>query len=158
MLSVGQEAPDFTATTTAGTQFSLRALRGRWVVVYFYPKAFTPGCTIETRRFHEMMPELKAWNTEVVGISSDDNDRQCDFAKSLSIEFPLISDPEGEIARKYGARRRLVSLDRRITYIVDPEGRIAASFHHELAIKRHEQEVREFFTEKLGPSPAPAAG
>jgi peroxiredoxin len=156
MLSVGQEAPDFAATTSTGASFSLREQRGRWVVVYFYPKAFTPGCTLETRRFHQMMPELRGWNAEVVGISSDENDRQCDFAKSLSIEFPLISDPEGAIARQYGARRRLVSFDRRITYVIDPEGKIAAAFHHELAVKRHEQEVRDFLTLKLGP-PVPAA-
>jgi peroxiredoxin Q/BCP len=101
-----------------------------------------------------MLPELRAWNAEVVGVSSDKFDRQCDFARSLELGFPLLSDPDGAIARKYRARRPLLSLDRRITYVIDPEGRIAAGFHHELAVKRHDEDVRQFLEGKLGPAPA----
>ncbi|HTE53748.1 MAG TPA: peroxiredoxin [Kofleriaceae bacterium] len=155
MLKVGQEAPDFAADTTTGSRFALRELRGRWVVLYFFPKAFTPGCSLETRRFQHMLPDLRAWNAEVVGISSDEHDRQCDFARSLEIGFALVSDPDGAIARLYEARRPLVSFVRRITYVIDPDGRVAACFHHELAVKRHEQEVREFLEAKLGPAPSP---
>ena len=101
-----------------------------------------------------MLPELRAWNAEVVGVSSDKFDRQCDFARSLELSFPLVADPDSAIARKYGARRPLVSLDRRITYVIDPEGRIAAGFHHELAVNRHDQDVRQFLEQRLGPPPA----
>jgi thioredoxin-dependent peroxiredoxin len=101
-----------------------------------------------------MLPELRAWNAEVVGVSSDEFDRQCDFARTLELSFPLIGDSDGAIARKYRARRPLVSLDRRITYVIDPEGRIAASFHHELAVNRHDQDVRQFLQERLGSPPA----
>jgi len=103
-----------------------------------------------------MLPELRAWNAEVIGVSCDKFDRQCDFARSLELSFPLVADPDAAIARKYGARRPLVSLDRRITYVIDPEGRIAAGFHHELAVSRHDQDVREFLTERLGPPPTAA--
>jgi peroxiredoxin Q/BCP len=101
-----------------------------------------------------MLPELRAWNAEVVGVSSDEFDRQCDFARTLELSFPLIGDSDGAIARKYRARRPLVSLDRRITYVIDPDGRIAAGFHHELAVNRHDQDVRQFLQERLGSPPA----
>ena len=105
-----------------------------------------------------MLPELRAWNAEVVGASSDEFDRQCDFARTLELSFPLIGDSDGSIARKYRARRPLVSLDRRITYVIDPEGRIAAGFHHELAVNRHDQDVRQYLQERLGTPPAAPPG
>lgn len=104
-----------------------------------------------------MLPELRAWNAEVIGVSSDKFDRQCDFARSLELSFPLIADPDGSIAAKYGARRPLLSLDRRITYIIDPEGRIATGFHHELAVNKHDAGVRAFFTERVGAPPTSPA-
>lgn len=104
-----------------------------------------------------MLPELRAWNAEVVGVSSDEFDRQCDFARTLELSFPLIADSDGTIARQYKARRPLVSLDRRITYVIDPEGTIATGFHHELAVNRHDQDVRDFLKQRLGaPAAAPA--
>ena len=91
-----------------------------------------------------MLPELRAYNAEVVGVSSDGFDRQCEFARSLALDFPLVADPDGTVARMYGARRPLVEYDRRLTYVIDPEGRVAAVFHHELSVGRHEYDVREF--------------
>lgn len=96
------------------------------------------------------MPELRAWNAEVLGVSGDGFDRQCEFARSLELAFPLISDPEQLIAAEYGARRALLALDRRITYVIDPAGRIAAVFHHEITIPRHDADVRAFLAERLG--------
>ena len=91
-----------------------------------------------------MLPELRARNAEVVGVSSDGFDRQCEFARALELSFPLIADPEGTVARQYGARRALLNLDRRVTYVIDPEGLVASAFHHELAIGRHDADVRDF--------------
>lgn len=68
----------------------------------------------------------------------------------------MIADPDGTIARLYKARRPLVALDRRISYVIDPEGRIAAAFHHELSAGRHEADVRQFFTDRFGPAPVAA--
>jgi thioredoxin-dependent peroxiredoxin len=93
-----------------------------------------------------MLPELRAHNAEVVGVSSDGFDLQCEFARSLELAFPLIADPDGAIARQYGARRALLGFDRRVTYIVDPAGLIAAVFHHETAIGQHERDVRGFLS------------
>jgi peroxiredoxin Q/BCP len=94
------------------------------------------------------LPELRARHAEVVGVSSDEFDRQCEFARSLSLEFPLIADPDGSIAKRYGAKRPLLSLDRRLTFVIDPEGVIAAVFHHETAAGRHEEDVRAFFAQR----------
>jgi peroxiredoxin Q/BCP len=102
-----------------------------------------------------MLPELRAQNAEVLGVSSDGFDRQCEFARALELSFPLIADPDGTVARLYGARRSLVKLDRRVTYVIDPEGLIAAAFHHELAIGRHEQDVREFLARAAGATAGP---
>jgi len=104
-----------------------------------------------------MLPELRAWNAEVVGVSSDDFDRQRDFARSLALAFPLVADPDGVVAVLYDAHRPLLSFDRRITYVIDPEGRIAAAFHHEMAVRRHDADVRRFLEKRLGPSPGPTA-
>jgi thioredoxin-dependent peroxiredoxin len=91
-----------------------------------------------------MLPELRAQNAEVIGVSSDGFDRQCEFARSLELAFPLIADADGTVARQYGAHRAIVGLDRRVTYVIDPAGLVAAAFHHELAVGRHERDVREF--------------
>ena len=104
-----------------------------------------------------MLPELRAHHAEVVGVSSDGFDRQCEFARSLALEFPLIADPGAAIARRYDAKWPLVQLDRRVTYVIDPEGLVAAAFHHELAIGRHEQDVRDFLARAAGTSGPPAA-
>ncbi len=91
------------------------------------------------------MQELRAQNVEVIGVSGEPFDRQCEFAKSLGLDFPLLADRDGSIAASYGAKRLLVSYPRRITYIIDPDGKIAAVFHHELRIQKHEADVRLFF-------------
>ena len=93
-----------------------------------------------------MLPELRVHHAEVVGVSSDGFDRQCEFARSLELAFPLIADPDGAISRQYGARRALLGFDRRVTYIIDPAGLVAAVFHHEIAIGQHERDVRGFLS------------
>ncbi len=77
----------------------------------------------------------------MLGVSGDGFDRQCEFARSLELSFPLIADPDHAIAKRYGAHRALLRLNRRITYLIDPEGRIVSALHHELAIGRHDTEV-----------------
>jgi thioredoxin-dependent peroxiredoxin len=94
-----------------------------------------------------MLPELQAQNAEVVGVSSDQLDRQCEFARSLELTFPLIADRSGAIAKSYKAKRPLLTLDRRITYVIDPDGKIAAAFHSERADK-HDREVRDFLGQR----------
>ncbi len=89
-------------------------------------------------------------------MSSDPFDRQCAFARSLELSFPLLSDPDGAIASRYGARRLVTSADRRVTFVIDPEGRVAARFQHELAIARHDADVRDFLRAHHRPGESPA--
>ncbi len=140
MIQLNSPAPEFTVTTTQGKQLSLRDLRGKYVVLFFFPKAFTPGCTREAAQFRESYPALQALGAEVIGISTDDQKTQCDFAESLSAQYPMISDPSGEIARGFDVFWGFIKLVRRVTFIIDPEGIVRAVLQHELRIGKHVDE------------------
>jgi thioredoxin-dependent peroxiredoxin len=148
MLSVGDRAPDFAARTTNGQLLSLSQLRGRPVVIYFYPRAFTPGCTAETRRFRDNYDDLQRFGAEVIGISTDDHEKQCKFAQAEKVRFPLIGDKSAEIQSLYGVKLPILSSNRRVTYVIDEEGVVAAVFHHEFQVLRHMDDVRQFFEKR----------
>src|SRR5690242_18750889 len=128
MLKVGDRAPDFLGETSEGRGLSLASLRGRWVVLYFYPKAFTPGCTAETRLFRDNYDELRALGAEVVGISTDDVKTQRRFAAVEKVRFPLVADSKREISRRYGVLWPIIPFDKRVTFVLDPEGVVRATF------------------------------
>jgi thioredoxin-dependent peroxiredoxin len=123
VVNVGEMAPDFEGTTADGTRLRLAAFRGRTVVVYFYPKARSYGCTQESKAFAELEPELKQRNAEVVGISVDDAENQRRFADECRLPFPLVADADRSIARAYGVLGAF-GLARRVTFVIDPEGRV----------------------------------
>jgi peroxiredoxin Q/BCP len=148
MLSIGDPAPDFAARTTDGQMLALSQLRGRPVVIYFYPHAFTPGCTAETRRFRDNYDDLQRLGVEVIGISTDDHEKQCKFAEREKVKFPLIGDKKAEIQALYDVKRPILASNRRVTYVVDEEGTIAAVFHHEFQVLRHMDDVRQFFEKR----------
>jgi peroxiredoxin Q/BCP len=149
VLKVGAQAPDFTAEASTGQRLSLGELRGRYVVLYFYPKAFTPGCTLETRLFRDNYDEIRALGAEVVGVSVDDLATQCRFAAAQSVRFPLLSDPDLTIAGAYGVRWPLVPLDKRVTFVLDKNGVIRAVFRHEFQISRHLDDVVRFLRREM---------
>ncbi len=142
MLRAGDQAPDFTATTSNGKQLTLSALRGRRVVLFFFPKAFTTGCTIETRRFRDHYSEIAALGAEVIGVSVDKEQTQCDFANKEGVPFPMIGDASREINRRYDVLWPLLSVSQRVTYVIGPDGRIELVLHHELLVHKHLDEVR----------------
>jgi peroxiredoxin Q/BCP len=148
MLAVGDPAPDFTARTTDGQTLTLSRLRGRPVVIYFYPHAFTPGCTAETRRFRDNYDDLLQFGVEVIGISTDDHEKQCKFAAAEKVKFPLIGDENAAIQLAFGVKRPILKSNRRVTYVIDEEGLIAAMFHHEFQVLRHMDDVRQFFEKR----------
>lgn len=145
-LNVGDLAPDFTARTAEGTNLTLSEYRGRKnVVLYFYPKDFTPGCTAEACSFRDVYDELAGADTEVVGVSLDDEASHARFATKHGLKFPLVSDPGGEIARSYGAMGMLGGLlgtAKRMTFVIDKQGRIRAVLHHEIRVGKHVEEAR----------------
>lgn len=141
MITIGAPAPDFEALTTTGNRFRLSELRGKPVVLYFFPKAFTPGCTMEAKQFASASPEFEAHGAQVVGISTDDHQTQCDFAASVGATFPMIADPSGKIARDYDVIWPLLKLTKRVTYVIDAEGIIRGTFHFELRVGQHVKTV-----------------
>jgi thioredoxin-dependent peroxiredoxin len=119
--SLGQSAPEFTLSTNTGDgEISLADYRGQWVVLYFYPQDFTPGCTIEARRFQQDLPEYQKRNTQVLGISVDDVDSHAEFCDSEGLKFPLLADTDGSVSKAYGSWLGMMSL--RHTYLIDPDG------------------------------------
>src|SRR4051812_3426947 len=124
-MNFGDAVPEIDAETTRGERFKLSEHRGKYVVIYFFPKAFTPGCTQETKQFRDHYPELTALGAEVVGVSTDDVDVQCDFSTQLKVPFPMIGDPQATIVEAFGVKWPLFNLAQRVTLIVDPDGKLA---------------------------------
>lgn len=149
--SVGDVAPRVRARAHDGREIDLRDYRGRYLVLYFYPKAFTHGCTIETRQFRKHFAELESLGATVIGVSQDRQQLQCDFATLHALPFALIADEDGAVCSAFGASRNLVDLTKRVTFVIDPQGRIAARFHHELNVGRHVERVLEFLHARRDP-------
>lgn len=124
---LNQLAPDFTLPTNSGDgTLSLSDYRGKWVVLYFYPKDFTSGCTLEARRFQQDLPKYIERNVQILGVSADDVDSHAEFCDSEGLKFPLLADTDGSVSKAYGSWMGFVSL--RHTYIIDPEGILRETF------------------------------
>jgi thioredoxin-dependent peroxiredoxin len=122
-----QPAPNFTLPTNIGDgTVSLSDYRNQWVVVYFYPKDFTPGCTLEARRFQQDLPKYLSRNTQVIGVSADSVDSHAEFCDSEGLKFPLLADEDGSVSKAYGSWMSFVSA--RHTFIIDPEGVLRYTF------------------------------
>ena len=125
--TINEPAPEFTLPTNTGDgEVSLSDYRGKWVVLYFYPKDFTPGCTIEARRFQEDLPKYLERNTEIIGVSADDIDSHAEFCDSEGLKFPLLADTTGAVSKAYGSWLSFVSS--RHSFIIDPEGVLRETF------------------------------
>ncbi|WP_427160684.1 peroxiredoxin [Aliinostoc sp. HNIBRCY26] len=125
--AINQPAPEFTLPTNTGDgQLGLADLRGKWVVLYFYPKDFTSGCTIEARRFQQDLPKYVAKNVEIVGVSADDIDSHAEFCDSEGLKFPLLADTTGAVSKAYGSWLGYLSM--RHSFIIDPQGTLRAAF------------------------------
>jgi peroxiredoxin Q/BCP len=137
MIRVGDKAPDFDVETSTGKRVRLSELRGKRVVLYFFPKAFTTGCSIETKHFRDVYPEFTDLGAEVVAVSSDKHETQCEFASSLSVQFPMVGDSDKRISKAYGVLWPILGVDRRITFVIDEEGIVRGVFDHELLVHKH---------------------
>ena len=123
MTKPGDLAPEIVGTTADGRPFRLSEWRGSFVVLYFYPKAFTRGCASETRGFSALYPQLRGRNVHLAGISVDAPETQRRFADECRAEFPMIPDRAKEIARSYGILG-LIGLAKRVTFFIDANGRV----------------------------------
>ena len=125
--AVGRPAPAFTLSEQSGRDVSLDSLRGKWVVLYFYPKNDTPGCTEEACSFRDDLAQLTALGAQIVGVSIASASSNADFARKYHLPFPLLADQDGDVARRYGAYADwfVARFARRYTFLIDPQGKIA---------------------------------
>ena len=118
---LNQPAPEFTLPTNTGDgEISLSDYQGQWVVLYFYPKDFTSGCTIEARKFQQDLPKYIDINAQILGVSADDIDSHAEFCDSEGLKFPLLADTDGTVSKAYGSWINFISM--RHSFIIDPDG------------------------------------
>jgi peroxiredoxin Q/BCP len=141
VLAVGAVAPHFEAMSSDGRTVRLSDFRGKCVVLYFFPKAFTPICTLETRRFRDSHADLAALGAEVVGVSADDIKTQCEFGRRQAVNFPLLADSDRHIAKSYGVLWPLLARARRVTFIIDENAVVELVTWHEFQISKHLDDV-----------------
>jgi peroxiredoxin Q/BCP len=125
-LKVGDPAPDFTMVGTDGKTHKLSDMKGKAVVVAWYPRAFTGGCTKECKSFKEQGAELRKYDVAYFTASTDDVKKNTDFAKSLDVDYVILSDPEGTAASAYGIYDPVKKFAKRVTFIIGPDGKILA--------------------------------
>lgn len=130
MLQVGQAAPDFSLKTTTGATFRLQDLRGRHVVLYFYPKDDTPGCTTQACTFRDQYEDFKDLGAEVVGVSSDSEKSHQKFTAKHNLPFELLADENGAVRKLYEVPRAMLGLlPGRVTFVIDKNGIVQYIFN-----------------------------
>jgi thioredoxin-dependent peroxiredoxin len=141
-VTVGSLAPDFTLPSQSGEMVSLGDFLGkRPVVIFFYPKDNTSGCTKEVCSFRDSFEELGKLDAEVIGISSDSVESHKGFAEKHELPFTLLSDEGGKVRRLYGVPTTLGLLPGRVTYVIDREGVVRNVFSSQIAVERHVEEA-----------------
>jgi peroxiredoxin Q/BCP len=146
MLKVNTKAPTFNLNSTNGNSYSLKDSIGKYLVLYFYPKDDTPGCTIETNDFNKLLPKFKKLNCEIYGISKDDIKSHNKFKDKYNIKFDLLADDEIKIVKSYKvwAKKKFMGREfmgvARSTFLIDPRGKILKIWNN-VKVKDHAKEV-----------------
>src|SRR5713226_4680344 len=145
-VNVGDKAPDFTMPTDGNGAVTLSTLRGKPVVLYFYPKDDTSGCTAEACGFRDALPNFSKVKVQVIGISKDSVEKHDKFKKKYGLTFPLVSDEDGKICEKYGTwvekslyGRKYMGIER-ATFLIDKTGTVAKVWH-KVKVLGHVNEV-----------------
>ncbi|HEX8177509.1 MAG TPA: peroxiredoxin [Pyrinomonadaceae bacterium] len=128
--AVGAKAPGFSLTSNEGKQVSLKDYKGKWVVLYFYPKDFTSGCTLEAHNFERDLKKYEQMNAVILGVSVDTAESHKDFCTKEGLSFKLLSDPDAKVSTSYGSVMDYqgMKLSARNTFLIDPKGKIARVF------------------------------
>jgi len=142
MPEVGQAAPDFSLKNQDGKQVSLKDYRGKWVVLYFYPKDFTGGCTLEAHNFQRDIASYEKANAVILGVSVDTEDSHKSFCAKEGLSFKLLADTENKVSTTYGSIMEYQGnkLSARNTFVIDPRGKIARVFE-KVKPPAHSEEV-----------------
>ena len=124
--AVGTQAPDFTLNSQEGKAVSLRDFKGKWVVLYFYPKDFTSGCTVEAHNFQRDLAQYEAKNAVIVGVSMQDENSHQQFCTKEGLSFKLLADTKSEVSSQYDSVMNMgvAKLSARHTFLIDPQGKV----------------------------------
>lgn len=132
-------APSFSAVAHSGEKVDLEGLRGKKVVLYFYPKDNTPGCTVEAQGFRDAHQTYESRDVVVIGVSTQDNESHREFAKEHGLPFLLIPDEDRSIAKSYGVGSML-GMSKRVTFLIGPDGKIA-KVYESVSPKEHAEQL-----------------
>lgn len=138
----GQTAPTFSLPDQNGNVHALGDYAGQWIVLYFYPKDDTPGCTKEACSFRDDLHQLENLGAKVIGVSVDDSDSHAKFAQKYHLPFPLLADKDGKVADNYGALTNLgiIKIAKRYTFLIAPNNKIA-KVYQSVDTSRHSQQI-----------------
>lgn len=141
-VAAGEAAPDFELVDQDGQLHSIEDYRGKWVALYFYPKDGTPGCTTEACEFRDNIFAFRNMDCQILGVSLDDEDSHKSFSEKHGLPFPLLADTKGLAADAYGVKAKMMgmTLAKRQTFLIDPEGNIAKHYA-EVNPDSHSKEV-----------------
>ena len=149
---IGNKAPEFNLPDAKDNMVSLSSYKNNWVVLYFYPKDDTPGCTKEACSFRDDLHKLEKLGAKVIGVSVDDGASHAEFAKKYNLPFPLLSDKNGVVANQYGALSNFVvfKIAKRVTFLISPDGILQKSYFN-VDTSRHSQQIIDDLTAILHP-------
>ena len=147
-LNIGDKAPDFTLPTDGNGELTLSSLQGQKVVLYFYPKDNTPGCTTESCGFNDNLPDFEKLNTQIIGISKCSVKKHDNFKQKYGFKFPLVSDENSDTCERYGTwkeksmyGKKFMGIERS-TFLINEDGTIAQIWR-KVKVKGHIEEVKE---------------
>jgi len=141
----GSPAPDFSLTTSDGSQVSLKDYRGKWVVLYFYPKDFTSGCTMEAKNFQRDLAKYEQVGAVVLGVSVDTAQSHKDFCAKEGLNFKLLADPDAKVSEQYGSTMEYqgAKMAARNTFIINPKGEITKVYTGVKPAEHSEQVLKD---------------
>jgi Peroxiredoxin len=144
-IQEGAAAPDFNLVDQYNKPHKLSDYKGKWVVLYFYPKDDTPGCTTEACHFRDDISKIRELNAEVLGVSVDNTESHAKFAKKHGLPFPLLSDGDAQVAKSYDALFSLgpIKVAKRHSFIIDPEGKIAKVYRDVKPAEHSDEIIRD---------------
>lgn len=155
MLEVGNAAPEFCLPNQDETEICLRDIKGKWIVLYFYPKDNTPGCTTEACEFTQALPDFDGLDAIIVGVSPDSPKKHRNFIEKKELLITLLADESTEVAQRYGVWQLKKNYGKeymgivRSTFIIDPSGNIAA-YWDKVRVKGHVEAVKETLAKLQG--------
>src|SRR5204862_6897861 len=143
--AAGTAAPDFSLSTSDGSQVSLKNFKGKWVVLYFYPKDMTSGCTIEAKNFQRDLAQYNKTGAVILGVSVDRPDSHKEFCTKEGLTFKLLADPGGKVAAQYGSTMdyKGTTMAGRNTFLINPEGKIAKVYAGVKPAEHSEQVLKD---------------